>query len=141
MYQIILKKQAKNSLGSFQWMKRIVSAIEQLPNGEDIKKLKGHNQLMRLRVGSYRIIYTVDCGELVIIVIDAGSRGQIYNKYWNIRNNGLEYVKTIEESIILSRLWDQYHLKNNYASEIEWAEALGNVKKIFLKIKGSWRLC
>lgn len=61
--------------------KRIVSAIEQLPNGEDIKKLKGHNQLMRLRVGSYRIIYTVDHGELVIMVIDVGNRGQIYNGY------------------------------------------------------------
>ena len=55
--------------------------------------------------------------------------------YENIRNNGLEYIKTIEESTILSRLWDQYRSKNNYASEIEWAEALGNMKKIFMKIK------
>ncbi|HHX60012.1 MAG TPA: type II toxin-antitoxin system RelE/ParE family toxin [Epulopiscium sp.] len=83
MYQIILKKQAKKFIGKLPMneKKRIISAIEQLPNGEDIKKLKGHNQLMRLRVGSYRIIYTVDCGELVIIVIDVGNRGQIYNKY------------------------------------------------------------
>ena len=77
MYQIILKKQAKKFIGKLPMSekKRIVSAIEQLPNGEDIKKLKGHNQLMRLRVGSYRIIYTVDHGELVIIVIDVGNRG------------------------------------------------------------------
>lgn len=52
-----------------------------LPNGEDIKKLKGYSDLLRLRVGDYRIIYTVDNGELIVIVIDAGNRGEIYNKY------------------------------------------------------------
>ena len=83
MYRIILKKQAKKFIGKLPMneKQRIVSAIEQLPNGEDIKRLKGHNQLMRLRVSSYRIIYTVDHGELVIIVIDVGNRGQIYNRY------------------------------------------------------------
>lgn len=60
---------------------RIVKAIEVLPNGEDIKKLKGHNNLFRLRVGDYRIVYTVDNGELIVYVIDAGNRGEIYNKY------------------------------------------------------------
>ena len=61
--------------------RRVVAAIEQLPNGEDIKKLKGRDHLLRLRVGDYRIIYTVDNGELVVYVIDAGNRGQIYNRY------------------------------------------------------------
>ncbi len=36
---------------------------------------------MRLRVGAYRIIYTVNHGELIVCVIDAGNRGEIYNKY------------------------------------------------------------
>ena len=61
--------------------KRIVSAIERLPDGEDIKKLKGHDNFLRLRVGNYRIIYTVDNGELIVYVIDAGNRGQIYSRY------------------------------------------------------------
>lgn len=61
--------------------KRIVEAIEQLPNGNDIKQMKGHDELLRLRIGEYRIIYTVDNGELTVYVIDAGNRGQIYNKY------------------------------------------------------------
>ena len=59
----------------------MVSAIEQLPNGGDIKRLKGHEDLLRLRVGEYRIIYTVDNGALIVYVIDAGNRGQIYNRY------------------------------------------------------------
>ena len=28
-----------------------------------------------------RIIYTVDNGELLICIVDAGNRGQIYNRY------------------------------------------------------------
>ena len=34
-----------------------------------------------LRVGDYRIIYTVDNGQLIVRVVDAGNRGQIYNRY------------------------------------------------------------
>ncbi|HCL03376.1 MAG TPA: plasmid stabilization protein [Lachnoclostridium phytofermentans] len=83
MYQILIQKKAKNFIDNLPLneKRRIVTAIEQLPNGNDIKKLKGHSELMRLRVGNYRIIYTVNKGELTIIVIDADSRGQIYNRY------------------------------------------------------------
>ena len=48
--------------------------------GEDIKKLQGYDNVLRLRVGTYRIIYTVDNGKLIITVIDAGNRGQIYKR-------------------------------------------------------------
>lgn len=83
MYQIIIKKKAKKFIDKLpaDERRRIVSAIEELPNGDDIKRLKGHPDLLRLRVGDYRIIYSVDNGELVVYVIDAGSRGQIYNNY------------------------------------------------------------
>ena len=83
MYQIIIKKKAKKFIDDLPTneRKRVVAAIERLPDGEDIKKLKGHDNLLRLRVGQYRIIYTVDNGELIVYVIDAGNRGQIYNRY------------------------------------------------------------
>ena len=82
MYQIIIKKRAKKFIDKLSQneRKRIVTAIEKLPDG-DIKKLKGHDDLMRLRVGSYRIIYSVDNGRLIIYIIDAGNRGEIYYKY------------------------------------------------------------
>ena len=83
MYQIIIKKAAKKFIDRLPTneKRRIVSAIERLPNGEDIKNLKGHDGLLRLRVGEYRIIYTVDHGELIVYVIDAGNRGQVYKRY------------------------------------------------------------
>lgn len=61
--------------------KRILEAIYKLPDEGDIKALQGHSGLLRLRVGEYRIIYAVDKGQLIVYVADAGSRGQIYNKY------------------------------------------------------------
>ena len=83
MYNIIIKKKAKKFIDKIPQndKMRIVKAIESLPDGEDIKKLKGHDELLRLRVGSYRIIYTVDHGKLTVYVIDAGNRGEIYNQY------------------------------------------------------------
>lgn len=83
MYQIIIKKKAKKFIDKLpiNEKKRIVSAIEHLPNGEDIKKLKGYSDLLRLRVGIYRIIFTIDNGKLIVCVIDAGNRGEIYKRY------------------------------------------------------------
>ncbi len=80
MYHIVLKKRAKKFLDklSFDERIRIVREIEKLPSGNDIKPLKGHDGLLRLRVGKYRIIYSVDNGKWIVIVIDVDSRGQIY---------------------------------------------------------------
>lgn len=83
MYEIIIQKKAKKFIDALPKPERIrvVEAIEQLPNGSDIKPLKGHDGLLRLRVGSYRIIYTVHHEQLIVYVIDANNRGQVYNRY------------------------------------------------------------
>ena len=83
MYQIILKKKAKKFIDRLpaNERRRIVAEIERLPNGEDIKKLKGHDGLLRLRVGDYRVIYTIDNGKLIIYVIDIDNRGDVYKRY------------------------------------------------------------
>ena len=62
---------------------RVLKAIRKLPGEGDIKQLKGQKNgaCFRLRVGDYRIIYTVDHGALIVCVIDAGNRGQIYSRY------------------------------------------------------------
>lgn len=83
MYRIKIMKPAKKFIDKLPLkdQQRIVTAIEGLPFQGDIKKLEGSNEKFRLRVGTYRIIYTVDHGELLICIVDAGNRGQIYNKY------------------------------------------------------------
>lgn len=83
MYKIVVKKPAKKFIDRLPMneKRRVVAAIEQLPNGEDIKRLKGHGDLLRLRVGPYRIIYSVDNGQLIVYIIDVGNRGEIYKRY------------------------------------------------------------
>lgn len=83
MYQIVIKKKAKKFIDklSVSERKRVIFAIEKLPNGEDIKRLQGYDGLLRLRVGDYRIIYTINNTKLIIYVVDAGNRGDIYKKY------------------------------------------------------------
>ena len=57
---------------------RIFTAIYKLPDFGDIKAMQGYKDTYRLRVGDYRILYTVDNNVLVIRVIEIGNRGDIY---------------------------------------------------------------
>lgn len=44
----------------------------------DIKRLKGIEEVFRLRIGKIRIIYLVRNSELLILIISAGTKGDIY---------------------------------------------------------------
>ncbi|MEU0358313.1 type II toxin-antitoxin system RelE family toxin [Streptomyces cyaneofuscatus] len=62
---------------------RILAALTALgddPYREDadIKKLTGPSGLYRLRVGSYRVAYQVEDGELIILVVKVGDRWDVY---------------------------------------------------------------
>ncbi|MGW5116690.1 type II toxin-antitoxin system RelE family toxin [Streptomyces noursei] len=62
---------------------RILAALTALgddPYREDadIKKLTGPSGLYRLRVGSYRVAYRVENGELLILVVKIGDRRDVY---------------------------------------------------------------
>lgn len=60
--------------------KRIYKAIYGLPNG-DIKRMQTKEELYRLRVGEIRFVYKIIDYEIMIKVIDADNRGDIYRKY------------------------------------------------------------
>ena len=85
MYRFIIKKPAKKFIDGLpiNERRRIVNAIERLPDSGDIKPLQGKESqgMLRLRVGKYRVIYTVDEGQFIVFIIDAGNRGQIYSRY------------------------------------------------------------
>ena len=55
----------------------------------DIKSLQGLNiPTYRMRLGTYRIIFTRKNGSIIIIyTIDAGNREEIYNNIKNIKKN------------------------------------------------------
>jgi len=81
-YKISIDKKAQKFILKQQRSKQILiyKAIYNLPFG-DTKPLEGHKGLYRLRVADYRIIYTIDNAELIVCVVDAGNRGDIYKRY------------------------------------------------------------
>ncbi|GAA1990736.1 type II toxin-antitoxin system RelE family toxin [Kitasatospora viridis] len=46
--------------------------------GFDIKALKGHDSRWRLRVGDYRVVYTIEDGQLIVWVLTVGHRREVY---------------------------------------------------------------
>jgi mRNA interferase RelE/StbE len=44
----------------------------------DIKRMQGIENRFRLRIGAYRVVYSIIDNELIIIVVKIGSRGDIY---------------------------------------------------------------
>nr|WSY53570.1 type II toxin-antitoxin system RelE/ParE family toxin [Streptomyces sp. NBC_00886] len=46
----------------------------------DVKALQGHSARWRLRVGDYRVVYTVEGGRLIVWVLAVGNRRDIYRQ-------------------------------------------------------------
>ncbi len=57
---------------------RRIDSLAENPHPQGIKKLAGEEDLYRLRVGDYRIIYQIREKSLVILVVRVGHRSAIY---------------------------------------------------------------
>ena len=81
-YKIVILKRARKFIEKQDknTQEKLLREIFKLPDG-DTKVLKGHTGIYRLRIDSYRVIYTIDNDIVTITVIDIGNRGQIYNRY------------------------------------------------------------
>jgi len=86
MYQVKFLKKAVTELKLIDpiWQRRIKDKIIQLAEDPSqlknrIKPLKGKYQnLLRLRVGSYRIIFKKEENKLIIIIIRIAHRREVY---------------------------------------------------------------
>ena len=86
MYNILYKKSVEKELRKLpkSTLTAIVSKIQKLaenpkPNGS--VKLRGATNLYRIRHSDYRIIYRINDGELVIIVIKVAHRRDVYRDF------------------------------------------------------------
>ena len=79
-YRIVIEKPAMKFLQKQPQAQRerLLRAIQGLPDNGDIKPMSGHENLYRLRVGSYRVIYTIEGDLLIIRVLTIGNRGDVY---------------------------------------------------------------
>ncbi|MDX3116726.1 type II toxin-antitoxin system RelE/ParE family toxin [Streptomyces scabiei] len=46
----------------------------------DIKALRSHSARWRLRVGDYRVVYTVEDGQLIVWILAVGNRKEVYRQ-------------------------------------------------------------
>ncbi|MGH3826245.1 MAG: type II toxin-antitoxin system RelE family toxin [Pseudonocardiaceae bacterium] len=82
-YRIEITRDALRALAKLDKpiRRRVQAAIDQLgeqPRPAGVIALQGLRGAYRLRVGNYRVVYTVEDRQLVILVVDLGHRREIY---------------------------------------------------------------
>lgn len=82
-YQVVFEKKYTKDLKHIHhiYHKAIMKAALSLgenPRPEGYLKLKGADNLFRIRVGPYRIIYTIQDDKLIVLVLEIGDRKEIY---------------------------------------------------------------
>jgi len=82
-YEIEITRTAEKRLKQLprQDQERVVRAIialagEPFPRGS--RKLSGYDDVFRIRVGQYRVIYSVSGQKLIIIILKIGHRRDVY---------------------------------------------------------------
>ena len=85
MFEIFLTNRAERAIKSVdaRMKRRIETALDDLaytyfPKKYDIRKLKGVKSIYRIRIGNYRIIYTVDFKKSHILVSSIIQRKRAY---------------------------------------------------------------
>jgi mRNA interferase RelE/StbE len=82
-FEVVWKRSAEKELRQMPraLIRRIVDAVIALkddPFPPGVRKLQGAERTYRIRVGDYRVVYTVDGGRLVIEVIRVRHRREVY---------------------------------------------------------------
>ncbi len=53
-------------------------SLAEEPRPDGVKKLAGSDDLYRVRVGDYRIIYQIRDATVLVVIIRVGHRGDVY---------------------------------------------------------------
>jgi len=82
-YEIVFARSASKELQALSQTvaERILGKVQLLasdPRPSGCKRLRGHSSLWRIRVGEYRVIYSVDDGNLVVDVSVIRHRSEAY---------------------------------------------------------------
>jgi mRNA interferase RelE/StbE len=82
-YRITILPRARRELAKLpaniaERVARAVDALEHQPRPPGCKKLAGKEDLWRIRVGEYRVVYQIRDAELLLLVVRIGHRRGIY---------------------------------------------------------------
>ena len=83
-YAIVYEREAVKSLRAIRDkrvaapIKTAIEALADDPRPPGCRKLSGRKDEWRIRVGNWRVIYRVEDGRLVVVVVAVGVRGGVY---------------------------------------------------------------
>lgn len=82
-YRVELKPSAASQVRKLERgvQKRILAKLDQLrdnPKPSGVQKMVGAADLYRVRVGDYRIVYTIVDDQLLVLVLAVGDRKDVY---------------------------------------------------------------
>ena len=85
-YRIVFSRAAEKDLARVSnqvTLRRLVRAIEALvddPRPAGARKLRSTNSIWRIRVGDWRVCYTIEDDQLLVLVLTAARRGNVYER-------------------------------------------------------------
>lgn len=84
MYKVVVSRTASKELADLptQVVNRVIPAIKNLaenPRPPGSKKLKGEQDTWRIRIGDYRVVYTIDDTIRIVDIRKIGHRKDIYD--------------------------------------------------------------
>lgn len=85
-YRIVFSRAAEKDLARVSnqaTLRRLVRAIEALaddPRPPGAGKLRSATSIWRIRVGDWRVCYTIEDNQLLILVLTAARRGNVYER-------------------------------------------------------------
>jgi mRNA interferase RelE/StbE len=82
-YSLDIKQSAQKELDSlddtlFARIDRKILPLADNPRPAGCKKLKGHRDLWRIRIGDYRVIYAIDDAARTVTVTHVAHRREVY---------------------------------------------------------------
>ena len=82
-YEIIIRPTAEKSLDKIPRpsRRRIADALDKLredPRPAGVVKLSGEDNLWRIRVGDYRVVYEIHDDRLIVLVLRVAHRKDVY---------------------------------------------------------------
>ncbi len=72
----VLRRMPRNTANIIR--QKIEEVARNPANARNVKKLKGREGF-RLRIGDWRVVYALEAEVLILIVIDIGPRGGVYD--------------------------------------------------------------
>lgn len=84
-WQVIVERAAEKRMARLprDVRKRLGDAIDRLeenPRHPGVTQLTGYANLYRVRVGDWRIIFTIRDAQLVVVVLEVDARGSVYRQ-------------------------------------------------------------